>query len=184
MARDSDPTIKAEVLERVLEYLLKNGLHNFSLRPLADATGTNARMLIYHFGSKDQLIVAALNLAQGKQIAVLSSSPEPASDTKAELMSLWGRFTSESFVPFVKLLFAVEVEAINGNTLYASFALQMLEDWAAFVQSRLTDCDKATANLIVNAFSSLLLDRLVTKDFRRTDASFGAFVSLIREGKS
>lgn len=180
MARDSDPTIKAALLERVLEYLLKNGLHNFSLRPLADATGTNARMLIYHFGSKEQLIIEALRLAQAKQIAVLSSNPEPATSTKAELMSLWGWFTSKSFVPFVKLLFEVEVEAINGNTLYASFALQMLDSWVAFVKSRFADCDTTTANLIVNVFSGLLLDRLVTSDVERTNASLEAFANLIQ----
>ncbi len=179
MVKDSDPTIKAALLERVLEYLLKNGISNFSLRPLADATGTNARMLIYHFGSKEQLIVGALTLAQTKQIAILSSSPEPEANTQAELMSLWGWFTSESFVPFVKLLFEVEVQAMNGNALYTEFAHQTLNGWVGFTQGRLPNCDATTANLIVNAFSGLLLDRLVTNDFRRTDASFEAFASLI-----
>ncbi len=181
MVKNSDPTIKAALLERVLEYLLRNGIGTFSLRPLADATGTNARMLIYHFGSKEQLIIEALRLAQAKQIAMLSSSPKPAPNTKAELRSLWAWFTSERFVPFVKLLFEVEVEAMNGNTLYASFALQMLEGWVAFVRSRLPECDATTANLIVNAFSGLLLDRLVTNDVERTDASLEAFASLIGE---
>ena len=181
MVKDSDPNIKAALLEKILDYLLENGIGSFSLRPLAEATGTNARMLIYHFGSKEQLIVEALRLAQAKQIAVLSSSPEPEASTKAELMSLWGWFTSESFVPFVKLLFEVEMQAMNGNALYTEFANQTLNGWVGFVQSRLPKCDKATANLIVNAFSGLLLDRLVTNDAERTDASFEAFTSLIRE---
>ncbi len=181
MARDPDPTIKTALLERVLEYLLANGVSSFSLRPLADATGTNARMLIYHFGSKEQMIVEALRLAQAKQIAMLSSSPEPAKNTEAELMSLWQWFTSENFVPFVKLLFEVEMQAINGNALYTEFANQTLDGWVVFVQSRLPGCDATTANLIVNAFSGLLLDRLVTNDAERTDASFEAFAGLIRE---
>ena len=184
MVKDSDPTIKAALLERVLEYLLKNGVGTFSLRPLADAIGTNARMLIYHFGSKEQLIVGALTLAQTKQIAMLSSSPEAEASTKAELMSLWRWFTSETFIPFVKLLFEVEMQAINGNALYTEFANQTLNGWVGFVQSRLPNCDKATANLIVNVFSGLLLDRLVTNDFERTDASFEAFASLIGKEES
>ena len=179
MVKDSDPTIKAALLERVLEYLLKNGVGTFSLRPLAEATGTNARMLIYHFGSKEQLIVEALTLAQTKQIAVLSNSPEPEKNTKAELMSLWEWFTSESFMPFVKLLFEVEVQAMNGNALYTEFANQTLNGWVGFVQSRLPEYDVTTATLIVNAFSGLLLDRLVTHDLERTDTSFEAFASLI-----
>ena len=182
MVKNSDPAIKAALLERVLEYLLTNGISSFSLRPLADATGTNARMLIYHFGSKEQLIVEALTLAQTKQIAVLRSSPEPTTNTRAELMSMWSWFTLESFTPFVKLLFEVEMQAMNGNTLYTDFASETLNGWVAFVQSRLHGCDMVTANLIVNAFSGLLLDRLVTNDIERTNASFEAFATLVGKG--
>jgi AcrR family transcriptional regulator len=41
-------------------HVLKQGLNDASLRPLARAAGTSDRMLIYHFGSKDQLIAALL----------------------------------------------------------------------------------------------------------------------------
>ena len=182
MSRDPDPTIKPALLEKILLYLLEHGLADLSLRPLAEAVGTTARMLIYHFGSKEQLIVEALELAQAKQIAALSDSPKPKSSTKAELIFLWRWFTSDEFLPFVKLLFEVEVQAMNGNTLYTDFANQVLNGWVGFVQSRLTDCDITTATLIVNTFSGLLLDHLVTNDAKRVDASFEAFASLIAKG--
>ena len=181
MSRDPDPTIKPALLEKILVYLLSHGLADLSLRPLAEAVGTTARMLIYHFGSKERLIVEALALAQSKQLEALSSSPKPKSSTEAELTYLWQWFTSDEFLPFVKLLFEVEVQAMNGNALYTDFANRILDGWVAFVKSRLADCDTITATLVVNTFSGLLLDRLVTNDVERVDASFKAFASLVSD---
>jgi AcrR family transcriptional regulator len=182
MGRDPDPTIKVALLEKILEYLLKNGIQDLSLRPLAKALGTNARMLIYHFGSKEQLIIEALGLAQHKQIAALTHSPKPRNSSKAELLFLWQWFSSENFLPFGKLLFEVEVQVINGNTHYASFATSILKGWVSFIQSRFTKCDITTANLIVNTLSGLLLDKLISNDSKRVNASFEAFAALITKG--
>ncbi|MCA9835664.1 MAG: TetR/AcrR family transcriptional regulator [Trueperaceae bacterium] len=179
MGRDPDPTIKANLVQRILQYLLENGIQDLSLRPLAQALGTNARMLIYHFGSKEQLIVEALDLAQKHQIESLTNSPKPKVQSQDELAYLWQWFSSESFLPFAKLLFDIEVQAINGNTYYSAFATQIFEGWVRFIQSRFDTCDKATANVIVNTFSGFLLDLLVTKDTKRVNDSFKAFANLI-----
>jgi AcrR family transcriptional regulator len=183
MGRDLDPTIKIALLEKILQYLLENGIHELSLRPLAQALGTNARMLIYHFGSKEQLIVETLELAQQRQIEALSSSPKPKKSVKAELVYLWKWFSSNEFLPFGKLLFEIEAQAINGNTQYATFATQILEGWIIFIQSRFAGCSASTANLIVNMISGLLIDKLVTQNSKRVEASFEAFASLIGKGE-
>jgi len=47
---------KQALLADLAQHVLKNGLNNASLRPMAKAAGTSDRMLIYHFGSKDALI--------------------------------------------------------------------------------------------------------------------------------
>ena len=47
---------KDELIESLIAYLLENGLADLSLRPLAAGTGTSARLLIYHFGSKEDLL--------------------------------------------------------------------------------------------------------------------------------
>jgi AcrR family transcriptional regulator len=182
MGRDPDPTIKAALLGRILEYLLKHGIQDLSLRPLAKALKTNGRMLIYHFGSKEQLIIEALGLAQQKQIEALTKSPKPKANSKAELLFLWQWFSSENFLPFGKLLFEVEVQVMNGNTLYTSFATQILKGWVSFIQSRFSKCDITTANLIVNTLSGLLLDKLISNDTKRINTSFETFATLITKG--
>src|SRR5207248_9104803 len=59
MGRHKDPQRKAELLESVAEYLLEHGLAELSLRPLAHAVGTSPRILLYHFGSKEELVASA-----------------------------------------------------------------------------------------------------------------------------
>lgn len=179
MGREADPTIKARLTERILEYLLEHGVQDLSLRPLAKAVGSNARMLIYHFGSKEQLIIEALELAQTFQLAALSKSPNPKPDPIAELSFLWQWFSSSEFLAFAKLLFELEILAIKGDPHYEAFAQQIIEGWIGFVQSRFTACDRVTASIIVNAFSGFLLDLLISKNTERVNTAFKAFAVLI-----
>ncbi|MEY2550577.1 MAG: hypothetical protein QOG12_721, partial [Verrucomicrobiota bacterium] len=43
-----------------LRYFLRHGVANLSLRPLAAAVGTSARMLLHYFGSKEALIAEVM----------------------------------------------------------------------------------------------------------------------------
>ena len=42
-------TRKETLTDELVGYLLEHGLSDISLRPLADALGISARLLIYHF---------------------------------------------------------------------------------------------------------------------------------------
>jgi AcrR family transcriptional regulator len=55
VTKAASPEHRAELLEKVVDYLLKHGLVDLSLRPLAAALRTSPRMLLYFFGSKEQL---------------------------------------------------------------------------------------------------------------------------------
>lgn len=182
MGREADPTIKAALLRKILPYLLEHGVHTLSLRPLAKALGTNARMLIYHFGSKEQMIVEALELAQHNQVEALIHSPSPKVDSEAELMYLWQWFSSANFLAFGKLLFEVEVLAIGGHGHYSPFVTQIFEGWVSFIQGRFEHCDATTARVIVNTFSGFLLELLITNNSERVNASFEEFATLLLSG--
>lgn len=51
---------RADLLNASIEYLLENGVADLSLRPLAAKVGSKARLLVYHFGSKDALLTEAM----------------------------------------------------------------------------------------------------------------------------
>jgi AcrR family transcriptional regulator len=49
--------------------VLEHGLIGLSLRPLAAELGTSDRMLIYHFGSKDELVADVLRCSNDRSVA-------------------------------------------------------------------------------------------------------------------
>lgn len=101
------PAMSKETLLPLLAgHVMEHGLGGASLRPLAKAAGTSDRMLIYHFGNKEQLIIdllayiaaiysAALDAGMGTERAasrqecaarILAMSREPAMQS---FMVLW-----------------------------------------------------------------------------------------------
>ncbi|MFI9202861.1 TetR/AcrR family transcriptional regulator [Streptomyces sp. NPDC053048] len=54
---------REELLSGAMGYVGENGLATLTLRPLAAALGTSDRMLVYHFGSREGLVVALLDRA-------------------------------------------------------------------------------------------------------------------------
>jgi AcrR family transcriptional regulator len=51
---------RQDLLEASIDYILEKGVANLSLRPLAAQVGSKARLLIYHFHSKDSLVANAM----------------------------------------------------------------------------------------------------------------------------
>ena len=48
----------------IIDHVVRHGLSDLSLRPLADAIGTSARLLIYHYKSKEALLGEVLDIMQ------------------------------------------------------------------------------------------------------------------------
>ncbi|MBO81812.1 MAG: TetR family transcriptional regulator [Citromicrobium sp.] len=59
------------LLPLMAAHVLEHGLGGASLRPLAKAAGTSDRMLVYHFGNKETLIVELLDHIAGVYSATL-----------------------------------------------------------------------------------------------------------------
>ncbi|NJK44659.1 MAG: TetR/AcrR family transcriptional regulator [Pleurocapsa sp. SU_196_0] len=121
MGKRPDPRIKAQLIERIAAYILRHGLQDLSLRPLADALETTARMLIYHFGSREQLIVEVLTHGQSQQQAIFERLLVGGTRPADGLRALWQHFTSEALTPLIRLSFEVEVLAMQGKTEYLDF---------------------------------------------------------------
>ena len=71
MARPPEPHIRARLRDQAIDYVLRHGVSDLALRPLAKALKTNARMLVYHFGSREGLmreILVALRESEDARI--------------------------------------------------------------------------------------------------------------------
>jgi AcrR family transcriptional regulator len=56
MARTAKPERKAELLSAILDYLMDKTLAELTFRSLAEGLGISAYVLVYHFGSREQLV--------------------------------------------------------------------------------------------------------------------------------
>src|SRR5262245_62078955 len=58
---------RQRLLDAAIDHVAAHGIGDLSLRELAAAIGTSHRMLIYHFGSKEGLLVAIVDEVEARQ---------------------------------------------------------------------------------------------------------------------
>ena len=62
---------REELLEAAYHYVLQHGLVEMSLRPLSSAIGTSPRVLLFLFGSKEQLVRELLGRARADELVLV-----------------------------------------------------------------------------------------------------------------
>ena len=182
---------RAELLEKIVEALLESGAADLSLRPLAERVGTSARLLIYHFGSKDQLVASAIGQVHADIAASLSV--RAAGEQPASLRALLTMFWSWATEPGNHSHFRLLLE-IDGLTLYdrirfsedfrranSAFWTDLI-DQAAAKLPRTGDRPTARITLIFCALTGLLQEFLSSGDLEKTTAAFTALIDLVAPG--
>lgn len=184
MARPPDPERRTKTLAKATDYVLAHGLAGLSLRPLAAALGSSTRMLLYDFGSKEQLVAAVLAEARRREAALLAEQAPAAVSGKELLHGIWEWISAPERAAFLRLFFEVYVDAIAHPDAYSDNGRAMVTEWldsiaAAFTGATPADVDPATATLVIAVIRGLLLDRLATGDRPRTDSALARFADLI-----
>jgi AcrR family transcriptional regulator len=70
MPRHPDPLRKPQLLGEILDYLLDKSLASVSFRTIAQALGFSTYTLVYHFGSRDQLLSEIVAAVSTRTVAV------------------------------------------------------------------------------------------------------------------
>lgn len=83
-----DPQRRAAWAELATNYVHEHGLIGLSLRPLAAELGTSNRVLLYHFGTKDQLVADVLRTSNERSVAEVATL-EPSKDLRSAVYDLW-----------------------------------------------------------------------------------------------
>lgn len=151
---------KQRAIESVAQFILINGLSKIGLRTLAQAAETSDRMLIYYFGSKNELLNQALSyIASGltEQLdSMLGTHQRPAEKLLEELMLATH---NDAFDPIVRLWFELIGLAARGKEPYVSNAQALADSWVNWLTSRV---EQAKANEIQDMFA-LVEGRLMLK---------------------
>lgn len=106
---------KEEVLNGIVEYIFERGVSDLSLRPLAEHLGTSARMLLYHFESKESLVVEVLAAARRRQYATLEEWADQGAGLPEIIRRYWDWAASKEARPYMRLFFEVFGLAVQGR---------------------------------------------------------------------
>ena len=125
------------MLQNCLLYFLDHGVANLSLRPLAHAVGTSARMLVHHFGSKMGLIIAVMEKVRANFQSLFEAATERTARTEAAdlMLDFWQSITSRRNLPYLRLLFEVQILAIQNPRRYKRYLVDTSGSWLCVVKS-------------------------------------------------
>ena len=167
-------------------YVLRTGLGDLSLRPLAAAIRSSPRVLLYLFGSKDGLIRALLARARSDELALLSriSAPQDEADRLQSIArELWRWLSDESHRGLLTLWMESYARSLTDpDGPWAGFARDTVDDWLTRLaeaqppELRDTRVRLAERTLVLAVLRGALLDLLATGDVARTTAAVHAFI--------
>ena len=187
MSRTVDTAHRAALLRRIVDYVLKNGVADLSLRPLAEAVDSSPRVLLYYFGSKDDLLVEILAAAGERQRVLYAKLREGIpEESVAACRALWDFMASAKSEPVFRLFFEVYGLALQDRKRFASFLEGVVWNWLRMIVSlRIAEGEsrkaaESFATMALATFRGLLLDLLATRERKRVDAAFDYWCRMIR----
>jgi len=179
---------KAELLDAAIQFVTEHGVGNLSLRPLAEGIGTSARLLIFHFGTKEKLLTEILGEVQARFQAVVTSMPqEHGSGGRAPMRRFWDHMTRPENLPLLRVLYTAHFIALENQSEFGPYLTDTSRNWVSLIESRLHGPlrNKAIATLCAAVFDGLIIELLATGDLRRSTQAMDAFIGLLksRSGK-
>ncbi len=130
-------------------------------------------MLLHHFGSRDELLLAVVDEVERRQMAVMRELPPDPGDAIA---AMWANLRRPELRPFERLFFECYARGVQGEQPFARMVPGAVESWLS--DDAATAIDPAMMRLGLAVSRGLLLDLVATEDSDGVDAAAQAFVDL------
>lgn len=184
-ARGTDGDRRAQLVDAAVAYVAEHGIADLTLRRLGAAIGVSHRMLIHHFGSKEQLLVDVVRTSEQRQRDLLSRlRAEPGLAPAEAARHLWRQLTDPALAGQERLFFELCGQALQGRPEAVPVLEGLVTDWleplvAAEVATG-TDpgAARSRARLGLATVRGLLLDLLATGDRAGVDAAMEEFLRM------
>lgn len=178
MAR-TDSERRRDLLHALFDEFAAHGIGNRSLRDVAAAVGTSHRMLLHHFGSREDLLIAIVEEAERRQMALVPGLPE---DPAEGFAAMWADLRRPELRQLERLFFECYSRAAQGEKPFTRMVPGAVDGWLREVESASAGVayDGAMARLGLAVTRGLLLDLVATDDEAGVDAAAQAFVALLR----
>ena len=176
MVRVADKKRPAELLNAVAAYLVRHGVSDLSLRPLARAVGSSPRGLLYHFGSKQKLIARAIARLRERQRSSFSGMREARYDQPSDACrAMWRYMSAPQSEALFKFFLETYSVALRHPKLHGEFLHSAVEDWIEFIaepwirKGHPKEAARAFATIVLAGFRGFLLDYCASHDRDRID---------------
>jgi AcrR family transcriptional regulator len=185
-ARDEAEAIapRQRLLDAVVTHFTEAGLADQSLRRIAEAIGTSHRMLLYHFGSKDGLLLAVVREVEARtQRRLQEFSGDVPGEADAVIRRMWAYLADPALGDFERLFFALYGRALQGD---GSIRALLDDDVAHWLDANVAltapwglpvDVARTHARLGLAVTRGLLLDLLATGDRAGVESALELFAA-------
>lgn len=179
MGRRPQPEIRERLLDACTEHALAHGLPD-RLEPLVRASGASARVLLYHFGTRDGLLRAVLERARSRQHDLYTDllAVRPGEAYTLTLLRFWRAMTGPDGQPYLRVFGPLRESA--EQQLWPGFRRVATTDWLGPLETGLASLGRPElATLVLGVVRGLLMDLDATGDRARVDRAFGDFLRAI-----
>ncbi|MER5473013.1 TetR/AcrR family transcriptional regulator [Streptomyces sp. NPDC002935] len=194
MPRPTDQAKRLDLIDRVRAYLIRNGLADLSLRPLAQALGTSDRMLLYYFGTKEGMVAEALALDERRPLLRARSvfehvgSPRDPAELRRFMEEVWEQFRAPDLRSALPLYLEIMTAGLLHTERYGPVLHDILTEWTGLLGSAFRDLGmtearaRTEAAVLVDATFGVLIASLPDGDLDRADAAFHALLDRLEPG--
>jgi AcrR family transcriptional regulator len=113
MVRTPDLARRRQLLDALIDEFANGGIGDRSLREVAGAVGTSHRMLLHHFGSREDLLLAVVEEVERRQMGLLSELP---TDPAEGFAAMWADLQRPELRPLERLFFECYARAAQGKS--------------------------------------------------------------------
>ncbi len=186
VSSESSNGIEARVslLDTAIEVMASEGATRWTLRGLARRIGTSHRMIIYHFGSLEGLLVSVVGEVEQRQLSRRARLAVEFEDPADAARALWRELSDPSMAAYERLFFELYAAGLQGEAYAAPLVRSAVQHWVeplteAFAQAT-EDRDQAAvdARLGLAVIRGLLLDQLATGDRVAAEAAHERYLQL------
>jgi AcrR family transcriptional regulator len=179
VGRRPQPEIRERLLVACTDHALAHGLPD-RLDPFVRASGASARVLLYHFGTRDALLRSVLALARQRQLDAFGEllSVRPDEPWTVTLRRAWTSMTGVDGQPYLRMFSQLREGPVR--RLWPEFPRDATTDWLDPLAEGLRSLGRPEpATLVLAVIRGLLMDLDATGDTVRTDQAFDDFVALL-----
>lgn len=173
------------LLAKAVAWFAEHGVGDTSLRTLAGELGTSHRMLHYHFGSREGLLIAVVEAVERDERTMLARLLDEHDDPYAAGAAFW-HHVADSAQTFAPLYFELAGQAMQGQAWARSLGEWLAQGWTDALTRLYVGAGHPPARAAELVRMSLAMARglmfelALTGDRAAVDAAMNAFTETTR----